>query len=343
MTTTANKTVYKNNKYQKFKDKSFVNTIIIINVIVFISTVRTEYYSNFLLSRSTITEQPLSFILYGFQHANFIHLFINMSALYMIIHKDEEILNRSKIVFTYFVSLVASALFVLWLSNPEMKTVGASGAIMGIVGLMTTYNKFANRRREMWLNIVFMILISFVPFVSWQGHLGGFLAGAIIGYIYNIIEYKKETKYLKNYYHYSALHKDVKKLFDNAIKLSKKEYLYINKKSHYTDKLSRAYLYTIMAFTIFVNTTHDSGQMSDSKKQEVNDFMKDVSMSMNYVMAYLDKYLSINFWKATKTEKEEYAFIKKFHNDYMGLAENFTVDNYLKNKTMIVLKEKSNE
>ena len=55
-------------------------------------------------------------------------------------------------------------------------TVGASGVLCGYLGAMLPIATRAGRR---WLltTVVQIAIISLLPFVSWQGHLGGFLFG----------------------------------------------------------------------------------------------------------------------------------------------------------------------
>ena len=70
---------------------------------------------------------------------------------------------------------------MLWLSNPLSSTVGASGAIFGLLGaLLVTATKARVDNQWIVQNIMLGVLITVIGwrFISWQGHLGGFLAGA---------------------------------------------------------------------------------------------------------------------------------------------------------------------
>jgi membrane associated rhomboid family serine protease len=70
---------------------------------------------------------------------------------------------------------------------------GASGAIFGIIGLLFVVSRrhhavLGREARSMVAGIgtylVFMLVFTFaVPGISWTGHLGGLLVGAIIGYL----------------------------------------------------------------------------------------------------------------------------------------------------------------
>jgi rhomboid protease GluP len=78
------------------------------------------------------------------------------------------------------VGAFGSAAFIL-LFDWNRPTVGVSGVILAWVGAMlpiaTRYGRWA---LGLWLLQV--LVISFIPFVSWSGHLGGFLFGLPCGW-----------------------------------------------------------------------------------------------------------------------------------------------------------------
>jgi membrane associated rhomboid family serine protease len=74
----------------------------------------------------------------------------------------------------------------MWFSNPYSLTLGASGAIFGLMGaLLVIAVKVHGDVRGMltWIGINFVITFVFATYISWQGHLGGFLAGAVLGLV----------------------------------------------------------------------------------------------------------------------------------------------------------------
>lgn len=117
----------------------------------------------------------------AFLHAGIIHLGLNMLALWWFGAALEAALGRGRFVLLYVVSGLAGSAGALLLS-PEAVTVGASGAIFGILGAA-----FVLERQQIYvfgggalgiivLNLAFTFL---VPNISIGGHLGGLAGGAL--------------------------------------------------------------------------------------------------------------------------------------------------------------------
>src|SRR5204862_6084639 len=68
----------------------------------------------------------------GFLHANFIHILFNMFALYVLGSLLEPGIGTPRFLGVYFVSLLAGSFGALLLT-PDATTVGASGAIFGLM------------------------------------------------------------------------------------------------------------------------------------------------------------------------------------------------------------------
>lgn len=135
------------------------------------------------LSNQNVLSSPISIIASGFMHANIIHLAVNMFALWSF-RVIEEVLGSKIFTLAYFGSLLGASLVVGTLSS--VPTVGASGAIFGLFGLMFTYGVFRNARKQLFILLAINLFITFaIPNISWQGHLGGLITGAIIGVILN--------------------------------------------------------------------------------------------------------------------------------------------------------------
>ena len=69
----------------------------------------------------------------GFLHAGFFHLLFNMLSLYILGGLLEPAVGRLRFGLIYFVSLLAGSFGALLL-EPTSPTVGASGAIFGLMG-----------------------------------------------------------------------------------------------------------------------------------------------------------------------------------------------------------------
>lgn len=118
----------------------------------------------------------------GFTHVEVIHIGMNMVALYFLGPTLESVLGRVRMLAVYLVSLLCGSAAVMLFANPHQQTLGASGAIFGLLGalIVVAYKVHGDVRTiGMWL--VLNLVITFtVPNISWQGHLGGLIGGALL-------------------------------------------------------------------------------------------------------------------------------------------------------------------
>lgn len=115
-----------------------------------------------------------------FLHGSVIHLAFNMLALYWLGTIVEEALGVWRFLLIYFAAGIAGSAGALVLSTPFQPTVGASGAIYGIMGalLILEYlstGSFAGQ--AMGLIVLNLLITISVPNISLGGHLGGLIAG----------------------------------------------------------------------------------------------------------------------------------------------------------------------
>ncbi len=124
----------------------------------------------------------------AFLHAELAHLAANMYALYLLGRTTEELLGWQRLFVIYAVSVLGGALASLWADRGL--SVGASGAIMGLLAALTVV-VFARRhqfypaaRRMLLGNLFFLALLQ--AFLGWQipmidsaAHAGGFVAGLL--------------------------------------------------------------------------------------------------------------------------------------------------------------------
>ncbi len=118
----------------------------------------------------------------GFMHEDLLHIGFNMWVLYYLGMMLEPALGRVKFSVIYAVSLLTGSLGAL-LVSPHSLTVGASGAIFGLMGAAA----IEMRARQIPLMqsgvgglIVLNLIISFtLPGISWGGHIGGLIGGAL--------------------------------------------------------------------------------------------------------------------------------------------------------------------
>lgn len=118
-----------------------------------------------------------------FSHVEVWHIGFNMLALYFLGPQLESILGRARFLAVYLLSGLAASTAVLWLSAEHTQTLGASGAIFGLMGalLVVGLKLRANvQQLVFWigLNVVFTLTAS--SYISWQGHFGGLAGGALL-------------------------------------------------------------------------------------------------------------------------------------------------------------------
>lgn len=132
----------------------------------------------------------------GFLHGGLIHLGFNMLILWILGSQLEKGLGRSRFVAIYFTSLFAGSLGVMLL-DPLARTVGASGAIFGLMGAAVALQRAAGVdwwRSGLGTLLVLNLLITFtVPGISVGGHVGGLLGGLAAGGAMAAIERRTRT------------------------------------------------------------------------------------------------------------------------------------------------------
>jgi membrane associated rhomboid family serine protease len=118
----------------------------------------------------------------GFMHENLIHIGFNMYVLYILGQMLEPALGRVKLGTIYAVSLLCGSFGAL-LVSPHTPTVGASGAVFGLMGAAAVEMR-ARQIPVMQSGVGGLILLNLVisfalPGISWGGHIGGLIGGAV--------------------------------------------------------------------------------------------------------------------------------------------------------------------
>jgi membrane associated rhomboid family serine protease len=129
-------------------------------------------------------------------HANITHILFNMYALYQLGPAIEARVG----IPSYLGLLLAAAgwggAFAYHLGGPGDVLVGASGAIFGLFGLWL-HSAFRLRDTAFGRNLLSSLGITLalnlalpflIPGISWQGHLGGLIAGVLIGELWSRVK-----------------------------------------------------------------------------------------------------------------------------------------------------------
>jgi len=182
----------------KFNAVSAVLPLVALNVIIFIiqnSTGGVEgwFTQMFQLSTAEVLAKPWLILTSMFLHGGSMHLLFNMYALWIFGPLIEHRIGRRRFLFAYFASGILAGIFFT-VFNPNSFAVGASGAIMGILGIVIVL--LPNMRVLFFFVIpmsmrtagILFALIDLIGFVSSANtgiahiaHLGGLAFGVSYG------------------------------------------------------------------------------------------------------------------------------------------------------------------
>jgi membrane associated rhomboid family serine protease len=134
-------------------------------------------------------------ITYAFLHLNWQHILLNLALLLWVGRIVEKRIGTARLGLIYFVSVLLSGLtiFIKYAAAPSQgSAVGASGGIFGLLAAalvlvyrkdMAEFSQDTGLRTGLWICFVIGIGMSFLPGVSLAGHLGGLIAGLVLGFL----------------------------------------------------------------------------------------------------------------------------------------------------------------
>jgi membrane associated rhomboid family serine protease len=172
--------------------------ILALNVLVFIA-VRvgsSRIVNDLVLVPFLVDSEPWRLLTSAFTHVQIFHIFSNLFMLYQLGPPLEQMLGRLRFSILYLLSALGGSVAVWILASPVSATLGASGAVLGLVGALLVVSR-ARGLDVTWIIAYLAItaVISFtIPNISWEGHLGGFLTGAAIGWIFLQTSKHRRTK-----------------------------------------------------------------------------------------------------------------------------------------------------
>lgn len=183
-----------------FKEYKVTYTIIILNILLYLieviksrNLIDIDIYTlikmgakvNVLINSGEIYRLLTS----AFLHGGIIHIFFNMSALNIIGREVEAVYGSKRYIAIYVISALGGSVFS-YLFKPNSISVGASGAIFGLLGAMLIFGLkerdkigkqyMKNILETIGLNVIIGITI---PNIDNFAHLGGLILGAITSFI----------------------------------------------------------------------------------------------------------------------------------------------------------------
>ncbi|MEV4838941.1 rhomboid family intramembrane serine protease [Nonomuraea sp. NPDC049486] len=160
-------------------------TILAANVLVFVAQYFVPDIQRLLGMNSlfvALGDEYYRLITAAFVHGGMFHILFNSWALYVIGPYLERAFGHVRFVALYLVSALGGSVLGLWMDNPRILTVGASGAIFGLFGAVFVVGRRLNLDvRGIAVLIAINLAITFiVPGISWTGHIGGLVTGAAL-------------------------------------------------------------------------------------------------------------------------------------------------------------------
>src|SRR6187200_1366249 len=127
----------------------------------------------------------------AFFHLGLIHLGFNMYVLYLYGPIVERMYGHIEYAAIYLLCAAGGSVLTI-LIDPSQFAAGASGAIFGLVGLLFVVSRrhhavLGREARAMVAGIggfvIYLLVFTFVfPGISWTGHVGGLVIGAVLGF-----------------------------------------------------------------------------------------------------------------------------------------------------------------
>ena len=147
-----------------------------------------RYADNALLV--AVNDEYYRMITAAFLHGSVLHLAFNMFALYSIGSQLEAALGSARFLPLYALSALGGSALSHWIGKPYTFSVGASGAVFGILGAyyVVARNRGLDTRQIGGLIVINLLLGAVVPNIDNAGHVGGLLTGGVLAVAYEWAE-----------------------------------------------------------------------------------------------------------------------------------------------------------
>ncbi|MDO9397293.1 MAG: rhomboid family intramembrane serine protease [Herbiconiux sp.] len=149
-------------------------------------TAALQFAPVYIMPGTGIGFEPWRMLTSAFTHGSILHLLFNMYTLFVFGSSLERMLGRGRYIALYAISGFGGSVAVALIGNPLQPVVGASGAIFGLMGAYFIINRHLGGNSVQLLVLVAINLAYgfIVPGISWQAHVGGLVAGAVLALVY---------------------------------------------------------------------------------------------------------------------------------------------------------------
>lgn len=175
--------------FKRAKITIYLSIINIILYLVFLLNQNTEIYLLLVQINYKILErlELWRIITSMFLHGDAIHLISNIIGLVLFGTFIENIVSKTAYLIIYFLSGVLGNIMTLFLLPPYIISLGASGAIYGLIGASVIYIIFERNMTQLIITFVYLlyfIVTSFSPEINYAAHIFGLISGSGLGYFF---------------------------------------------------------------------------------------------------------------------------------------------------------------
>jgi membrane associated rhomboid family serine protease len=167
------------------------SALLIVNVLIWlgqISPLGFLFTNRFFFAPVLVSVEPWRMLTAGFVHdwSGPMHILLNSYAIWLFGRALEPMLGPLRFLILYITSIIGGSVAVLWLSDPQMPVVGASGALFGLMAAyFIVIRTLGGNGSQIFILIAINFALGFVVSgISWQGHLGGMLTGLVVAGVY---------------------------------------------------------------------------------------------------------------------------------------------------------------
>ena len=164
-------------------------------VVVFLLQQVTNVQSEFLYWPAVTEHEPWRMLTAALVHSGFPHMLFNVYATWIVGQALEPVIGRWRLVVLMVLSAFGGSVAVLLLSGgPGSQgwvtgVVGFSGAVMGLfAAVLAIQRRIGQDSTQLLVLLGINVVIGFVPGwnIAWQAHLGGMVAGGVLGATWSI-------------------------------------------------------------------------------------------------------------------------------------------------------------
>jgi len=122
-----------------------------------------------------------------FLHGSWLHLAFNMYVLYVLGPPLERLLGHARFLALFLIAGLGGAVASFTFSAINTVSVGASGAIFGLMGALVVAGRHLRTDVTQVLVLIGInVVIGFVaPGIDWRAHLGGLVTGAAVAFVFS--------------------------------------------------------------------------------------------------------------------------------------------------------------